>query len=170
EVFDLVPGGDDQIFAYSTYVDAWGSATPGVTVRKLRQSPPLFGVARVAEVVDEIPLLRDATLAVVREIRFHGIACAEFKRDPRDGTFRFLEMNGRATLYNSVLRKAGLDVARLAWSEHVAGCVEAPALSGWRGVWINLHADLLYTTFARRDERPGIADFVAPYARPMVEA
>jgi len=69
-----------------------------------------------------------------------------------------------------LLRKAGLDLAGLAWSEHVAGQVEAPVLRSWRGVWVNLHADLLYTTFARRDERIGLTAFAAPYRRPMVEA
>src|SRR5262249_42090045 len=63
-VYDLVPGPDRQIFAYGTYVDSEGRYCGGVTVRKLRQSPPHFGVARVAEIADDNPLLRDATLAI----------------------------------------------------------------------------------------------------------
>jgi len=170
EVFDLVPGADDQLYAYCTYVDARGGAAAGVTVRKLRQSPPFFGVARVAEVVEPIPELRAATLAVLGRIGFQGIAAAEFKRDPRDGRFVFLEVNGRAVLYNALLRAAGLDVAALAWSEHMTGAVELPPQHGWRGVWINLHADLLYTMLARRDERLRLSDVVAPYRRARIEA
>lgn len=170
EVFDLVPGADDQLYAYCTYVDARGAAAAGVTVRKLRQSPPFFGVARVAEVVEPIPELRDATLAVLGRIGFQGVAAAEFKRDPRDGRFVFLEVNGRAVLYNALLRAAGLDVAALTWSEHMTGTVVLPPPCGWRGAWTNLHADLLYTMLARRDERLRLADVVAPYGRAHVEA
>jgi len=169
DVVDLIPGADDRIYVYSTYVDARGVAAPGITVQKLRQSPPSFGVARVAELVDPVPELRDATVALLEKLDFHGIAAAEFKRDPRDGRFRFLEVNGRAVLYNSLLRAGGLDVAGLAWSEHVAGRSEPQRASSWRGVWVNLHADLLYSAL-RNDERLRFAEFAAPYRRPLVEA
>lgn len=169
DVMDLVPGGDDHIYVHCTYVDDHGVAQPGVTVRKLRQSPPSFGVARVAEVVDEIPVLRAATEALLRRLDFRGIAAAEFKVDPRDGRFRFIEVNGRAVLYNALLHAAGLDVAGLAWSEHVARRPERQRASSWRGVWVNLHADLLYSAL-RNDEGLRFREFSAPYRRPLVEA
>lgn len=169
DVFDLVPGADDHIFAHCTWVNARGVAQPGVTVRKLRQSPPSFGVARVAEVVDEIPELREATEAILRHLGFRGIASAEFKLDPRDGRFRFLEVNGRSVLYNALLRRAGLDVAALAWGEHGADSTERQQPSSWRGVWVNLHADLLYSAL-KNDEGLGLAEFLLPYRRSLVEA
>jgi predicted ATP-grasp superfamily ATP-dependent carboligase len=92
---DLVPGPDSQIYVYCTYVDVRGEPTRGVTVRKIRQSPPFFGVARVAEVVAEQPHLRDASIELLRRIGHRGIAIVEFKLDPRDGRFRFFEVNGR---------------------------------------------------------------------------
>jgi predicted ATP-grasp superfamily ATP-dependent carboligase len=170
EIFDLVPGADDRLYAYCTYIGESGEAAPGVTVRKLRQSPPFFGVARVAEVVEPIAELRAATVAVLRRIGFRGIASAEFKLDPRDGRFRFLEVNGRVVLYNGLLRAAGLDLAALAWAEHVGGAPPTPAADGWRGVWINVHADLLYAILARRDERLGVRALIEPYSRPRVDA
>ena len=71
-LFDFVPGDDDRIWTYSAWIDAHGDAGPSVTVRKIRQSPQTFGVARVASVVDDVPGLRDATLAVVRAIGLRG--------------------------------------------------------------------------------------------------
>lgn len=167
DVFDLVPGGDEMLYAYCTYVDARGVAHDGVTVRKLRQSPPLFGVARVAEVVDEIPELRAATHAVLERIGFRGVAAAEFKRDPRDGRFRFLEVNGRSVVYNALLRRAGLDLATLAWDDLVERRATASRANGWRGAWTNLHADLLYSALYRH-QRVTLGGFLAPYGRPRV--
>lgn len=169
EVFDFVPGGDDRIWTYSTWIDAHGDAGAGVTVRKIRQSPQTFGVARVASVVDDVPGLRDATLAVARAIGLRGAVTSEFKHDPRDGRFRFLEINGRSVIYNALLRRAGLDVAGLAWSEHVEKSPSRPRDTGWRGTWVNLHADLLHALL-RRDDALDLRALAAPYRTPIVEA
>lgn len=169
EVFDFVPGGDDRIWTYSAWLDARGDAGPGVTVRKIRQSPQTFGVARVARVVDDVPGLRDATLAVARAIGVRGAVTSEFKHDPRDGRFRFLEINGRSVIYNALLRRAGLDVADLAWTEHVEGRAARARDRGWRGSWINLHADLLHALL-RRDDVLDVRALAAAYRLPVVEA
>jgi predicted ATP-grasp superfamily ATP-dependent carboligase len=169
-VFDFVPGPDSQIYAYCTYVDGRGEPSAGVTVRKLRQGPPLFGVARVAEVALENPTLRAATVEMLRRIGFRGMASAEFKLDPRDGAFRFIEVNGRSVIYNGLLRQAGLDLGRLAWSDYVDGRAEPARPNGWPGVWINLHADVLYSMLCRQYDRVGFAEFLRPYSRPKIDA
>jgi predicted ATP-grasp superfamily ATP-dependent carboligase len=168
-VFDLVPGPDSRIYVYCTYVDGRGEPLGGAMVHKLRQSPPLFGVARVAEVVPDDPSLREATIELLRRIGFRGFAAAEFKLDPRDGRFRFLEVNGRSVVYNGLLRQAGFDLAALAFADYVEQAPQRASPNGWPGAWIHLHADLLYSTVHRRGE-PGLAGFVAPYRRPNVEA
>lgn len=170
DVFDFVPGPDSQIYAYCTYVDAAGEPSEGVLVHKLRQNPPLVGDARVADVARDDGTLREATVEIVRRIGFRGMAIAEFKLDPRDGRHRFLEVNGRSVVYNGLLRRAGLDLAGLAWADHVDGRPERPRPNGWPGVWIHLHPDVLYATLHRRHQRIGLRDFLAPYARTKIEA
>ena len=170
QVFDVIPGADSQIYAYGTYVDTRGEPCAGLTVRKLRQSPPSFGVARVAEITADHPSLREATIELLRRIGFRGMAVAEFKLDPRDGRFRFLEINGRSVIYNGLLRRAGLDLAGLAWSDHMCGRAEPARPNGWPGVWIHLHADVLYSLLCRRHDRVAFSDFAAPYRRPKVYA
>ncbi len=98
------------------------------------------------------------------------MAVAEFKLDPRDGRFRFMEVNGRSVIYNGLLRRAGLDLAGLAWSDQVCGQPEPARPNGWPGVWIHLHADVLYSLLYRRYDRVAFADFLAPYRRPKIDA
>ncbi|MEW6488217.1 MAG: hypothetical protein AB1578_09930 [Thermodesulfobacteriota bacterium] len=169
-VADLVPGSDDTIYAHCIYVDARGEPGPGLTVHKLRQSPPGFGVARVAEVVPDPPGVREATIALLRGIGFRGLAAAEFKWDERDGTFRFLEVNGRSVIYNGLLRRAGLDLAGMAWMDRVEGRPQEVRPRGWPGVWVNLHADLLCSLLLRRRDPVGLKEFLAPYRRSVVDA
>jgi predicted ATP-grasp superfamily ATP-dependent carboligase len=170
QVLDLVPGPDSQIYTYGVYMDAHGEPIAGITVRKLRQSPPFFGVARVAEIAEDNDILRDSTVEMLRRIGYRGIAVAEFKLDPRDGKFRFLEFNGRSVVYNGLQRFAGVDLNRVAWADFILGRPERTSQNSWRGVWINLHADLLYSTIFRRYEGLQISDYLAPYRRPKTFA
>jgi predicted ATP-grasp superfamily ATP-dependent carboligase len=170
DVHELVPGDDGRIYAHATYVDASGEPHGGVTIRKLRQSPAFFGVARVAEIPERAPEIHELTVELLRRIGHRGPAAAEFKLDARTGRLRFIEVNGRAVVYNALLRKGGLDLAGLAWAEH-SGEGAAPArANGWGGVWINLHADVLHAALRRRDQRLGLREFLAPYRRPKIEA
>jgi predicted ATP-grasp superfamily ATP-dependent carboligase len=169
-VFDFVPGGDDRIYGYCTYVDDRGEPLGGLTVRKLRQGPPLFGVARAAEIASTDRALREVTVELLRHVDFRGMAVAEFKLDPRDGGFRFIEVNGRSVIYNALLRRAGLDLAALAWSDYVRGERGFVGATGWPGLWVNVHADLLYTAFHRGAGRVGLGDVLSSYRRPLIDA
>lgn len=170
QVFDLIPGDDSHIYAYCTYIDTRGEPRGGLTIRKLRQGPPFFGNARVAEVVPDQPLLCEMTIEFLRRIGFRGIAAAEFKLDPRDATFRFMEVNGRAVVYNSLLRRAGMDVAGLLWADHVHGAPERVQPNNWPGVWVNIHADVLYSVLYRQHDPISVRQFLAPYRRPTIDA
>lgn len=171
ELTELIPGEDARIYAHCTYLDSNGEPLGGLTIRKLRQSPPYFGVARLAEVAtDPPPGLPELTVELLRAVGHRGPAIAEFKLDPRDGRPKFIEANGRSVLYNALLRRAGLDQAGMAWAEHVEGRRERAEPNGWPGAWVNLHADVLYALLRRREQRIGPLEFARPYARPLIEA
>jgi D-aspartate ligase len=165
EVYDLVPGPDSQIYAYCVYLDKHGNPLAECTVRKLRQSPPFFGIARVAELNPNIGLLREQSIELLRRIRFRGIGVAEFKLDQRDGSFRFFEINGRSVTYNSLLRQAKMDIAQLALADFVEGSAKPVQTELWPGVWIHLHADVLRSLQNWRVEQLGLGEYIRPYGR-----
>ncbi len=169
-VFESIPGPDSEIFVYCVYVDGRGEPSPGVTVRKLRQNPPFIGGARVAEVVDEIAVLREATVALLRRAGYHGMAFAEFKRHARTGRFVFVEVNGRPVLFNSILPPTGVDLVAMAWSDVVLGQRLEVRPTAWRGSWIHLQADVLASVRYRRVEQLGIGEWLAPYRKPKTFA
>jgi predicted ATP-grasp superfamily ATP-dependent carboligase len=170
QVYDLIPGDDSHIYVYCTYIDTRGEPRGGLTIRKLRQAPPFFGNARVAEITPDRPDLCEMTVELLRRIGFRGIAAMEFKLDPRDATFRFMEVNGRSVVYNGLLRRAGMDVAGLLWADHVNGVPERVQPNNWAGVWVHFHADLLYSLLYRRHDPVSIRRFLAPYSRPTIDA
>lgn len=168
--FEFIPGGDGDIFVHAVYMHRGGDPSPGVTIRKVRQNPSLTGSARVAEVVGEIPELREATIAVARRAGLHGLAFAEFKRDSRTGRFRFVEVNARPVLFNGVLPPTGIDLVATAWADIVLGTRPALRREDWRGVWIHEQADVLCSWTHRREEALSVGEFLAPYRRPRTFA
>jgi predicted ATP-grasp superfamily ATP-dependent carboligase len=169
-VWEWIPGGDDDIFVHCLYVDARGEPSVGLTVQKIRQNPPGTGGARVARVVDDPPGLRDASVALLRRARVRGMAFVEFKRDVRNGAFRFVEVNCRAVQFNALPTRAGADLVRATWYDRVAGEPVRVADNGWRGYWIHLQADVLCSIGFARRERLSREALLAPYRAPHVFA
>jgi D-aspartate ligase len=169
-VSEFVPGPDSDIYVYCVYVDARGEPTEGVTVRKLRQNPPLIGGARVARIAPDESALREATVELLRRAGFRGMAFAEFKRDARTGRFAFIEVNGRAVQFNSILPPTGIDLVDMAWSDFALGEPPHRRRSNWDGSWIHLQADIRCSLVYRREERLSAGELVAPYRRPKTYA
>ena len=169
EVFDLVPGGDGQFFNYTVYMDRNSRPVAEFAFRKLRKAPPYYGVGRAAQVAD-LPHLREPTIALLQRIGWQGIASAEYKLDPRDGRYRLMEVNGRCFLTNGLPTRCGVNYPLLAWREHAMGETVSAKPNGWRGVWLHLHADLLYTAVQERGAEWSWRDFVRSYRGPWVDA
>jgi predicted ATP-grasp superfamily ATP-dependent carboligase len=169
EVFDLVPGSDGRFFNYTVYLDRRSQPVAEFSFRKLRKAPPFYGVARAAEVAD-IPELREPTIALLQRIGWQGMASAEYKLDPRDGRYRLMEINGRCFLTHGLPTRCGVNYPLLAWREHALGEIVSAQPNAWRGVWLHLHADLLYTAAQERGPDWSWPEFIRSYRGPWVDA
>jgi len=98
------------------------------------------------------------------------MAFAEFKLDPGTGRFVFIEVNGRAVQFNSLLPPTGIDLVGMTWSDFVLGEPIRPRPTGWKGSWIHLQADIRCSLAYRRLERLSLAELVAPYRQPKTFA
>ena len=100
-VQELIPGGDDELYTVGSYIDAAGTVLGLFSGRKLRQSPPGIGTCRVGEAV-WVQEAVDAALRLLRAFNFQGVSQVEFKRDPRDGRFKLMEVNPRLWLWHGL--------------------------------------------------------------------
>jgi D-aspartate ligase len=114
-VTEIIPGADDRLCSYYSYLDEEGRPLYHFTKRKLRQWPPGFGLGCYQMTTWE-PDVAEMGLRFFQGAGLRGIANVEFKRDARDGALRLIECNARLTAANEQLRLAGLDVALLAYS------------------------------------------------------
>jgi len=156
-VQEVIPGAESQITLFAGYASHNGEMQQAFTARKLRQYPPGFGSASLAmsETCAETAAL---TADFVRAIGFRGIFGAEYKRDPRDGQLKIIEINPRPTLWFQLSHAAGKRIVDAAWRD-LRGAAPAPDPAQRDGVlWRYALKDLASALFYRRHRR----DFVFP--------
>jgi predicted ATP-grasp superfamily ATP-dependent carboligase len=166
QVQDLIPGPDSLSFNDTAYYDRQGRRVAGLAIRKLRKSPPFFGIGRVVERSGDPEVdrrMREHVDDFVRRAAWHGPVSAEFKLDPRDGRLVLIEVNGRCSFVHQLAWRCGLDYAWMQFQESCERQPESGPPREGRASLIHLHADLLNALFFRRVERLPLADLVRPY-------
>ena len=124
-VQEYIPGGDEELYTLGSYLTAEGEALGVFTGRKLRQTRRHMGVCRVAEAV-WAPEVAEHGLALLRALRFRGISQVEFKRDPRTGEYKLIEVNPRLWQWHGLATACGVDLTHIAYLDLV-GRPPAPA-------------------------------------------
>ena len=168
-VLDFIPGPDSVFFNYSVYRTTKGEFLGGFAMRKMRKTPPFFGVCRVAHAnvsPKHAEAMRESVEAMLSAIDYRGMANAEFKLDQRDSRLRLMEINARPFLMQGLPLRAGIAYARMAWQDVVLD--EHPTFedNGWRGAWIHLHADIGNALAFHRQEALPLAEYLRPYHMP----
>ncbi|HEY4530688.1 MAG TPA: hypothetical protein VIG97_10260 [Luteimonas sp.] len=115
-VQEIIPGPESEITLFGAYVARDGTARQVFTGRKLRQYPAGFGSASLVT-SRECGETRALTLSFLDRIGFQGICGAEYKRDPRDGRLKMIEINPRPTLWFQATHDAGLRIVEAAWRD-----------------------------------------------------
>jgi D-aspartate ligase len=133
-VQELVRGGDDELYSLGSYLRADGEPLGLFCGRKLRQTPPGIGTCRVGEAV-WVQEVVDAGLRLLRELRFHGISQVEFKRDPRDGRFKLMEVNPRLWQWHGLAAACGVDLPLIAYRDLTGEEVAPASMNGRRRRW-----------------------------------
>jgi D-aspartate ligase len=137
---EFIPGGDTDYYTFGAYHDSSSRPLGMFVSRKVRQHPRLYGESRIAESVwvDDVA---EASLTLLAELSFHGVSGTEFKRDPRDGRLKLMEVNARHWLHHALASTVGVDLSWIAYRDALGEKLEAPRQrDGTR--WIDLPREL----------------------------
>jgi D-aspartate ligase len=121
---ELIPGGDDQLCSYYTYLDEKGNALLHFTKRVIRRFPTGMGCGSY-HITDWNPELRDLGLKLFRQVGLRGLANVEFKRDIRDGQYKLIECNARFTAANCLVSASGCNFAQFVYNR-IIGRAQQP--------------------------------------------
>jgi D-aspartate ligase len=133
-VQEVVPGGDAELYTLGSYLAADGEALGLFCGRKLRQTPPGIGTCRVGEAV-WVEEVVDQGLTLLRALEFTGLSQVEFKRDPRDGSFKLMEVNPRLWQWHGLASACGVDLPRIAYEDLTGERPDPVSMNGRRRRW-----------------------------------
>jgi D-aspartate ligase len=139
-VQELIPGGGEQQYAYCTFFRE-SRPVGSMTVRRRRQHPSDFGVASTFVETISMEELAEPSCRFLTAIGYYGLVELEYKRDPRDGLYKLLDVNARTWGYHTLGAPAGVDFPHMLFCDQIGAPVEeAQARPGVR--WIRLSTDV----------------------------
>jgi predicted ATP-grasp superfamily ATP-dependent carboligase len=165
---EKIPGGDDSLWTVGSYVDASGRALGVFCGRKLLQAPAGVGTCRVGEARWDGAAV-DGALRLLTELGFHGISQVEYKRDPRDGSLRLMEVNARLWQWHSLASDCGVDLTAIAYRDALGLPVE-PVTSerAGRRRWVALVRHLRESRREHLGMRRTLAPLRPPFSEPVL--
>ncbi|GLQ12212.1 hypothetical protein GCM10007913_41450 [Devosia yakushimensis] len=180
-VQEYIPGGGENQYSYA---GLWwkGSPRASFAARRSRQFPLEFSyTSTFVETVEQPDVIAKGE-AFLTSIRHHGVCEIEFKRDPRSGDLKLLDVNPRPWSWFGLAQAAGVDfgamLTTLSAGEMIAATAATPGI-GWmfllRDVVVAVQllglgklrlGDYLHSvgrtrtfaTFSLRDPKPGLVE------------
>ena len=144
---DLVEGDDDQIYVFASYFDKNSVPLAIFTGKKIRQYPPRFGTAALAESV-KVQEIIDLSVRFLKGVKFHGLCGVEFKRDARDGKLKIMEVNQRVSRWYSLSERCNINLVHIAYLDLTARnkikTYSQKEGYKWIFIWRDLFSSLYY--------------------------
>lgn len=139
---EVIPGPEDNLFIYKGYFDeGTGRCIAEFVGQKIRQCPPDFGSASFALSVENEEVRR-ISRTFLESCGFRGLCGAECKFDPRDRSYKMIEVNIRPQIWEDLTRVAGLDIVWVAYCDLAGLPVEIPPFQSNGASWSYLFRDL----------------------------
>lgn len=165
---ELIPGEDGLGVNYNSYF--WnGQPAVEFTAKKIRSAPPELG-SPCAAVSREIPAVRELGRKFLKAANFYGYSCTEFKRDPRDGLYKLMEVNGRHNLSTLLAVNCGINFPWLHYRHLVEGIVPEKSRFQEDLYWVDVERDLPYIPKRVFRHRESLSQILEPYIHPHVSA
>lgn len=161
---ELIPGGGECQFSYAALCSN-GIPLASITARRTRQYPMDFGHSSSYVESVEIPEVEKASQLLLNALSLDGLVEVEFKRDPRNGSYKLLDINPRVWGWHTLGRRAGVDFPYLEWQlvhgERVAEGRGRPGVG-----WVRAVTDLPTVISEIRQKRLSPWDYLRSLRRP----
>ena len=129
-VQELIPGNGESQYSYAALCREGRPVASLVAVRG-RQFPMDFGRFSTFVTTMDEPVVEESATKLLEAIGFTGLVEVEFKRDPRDGGYKLLDINPRVWGWHSMCAAAGIDFPYLLWEMMQGAAVAQSARTNW---------------------------------------
>ena len=165
---EVIPGWGEAQFSYAALCQD-GRPSASVVARRTRQYPMDFGkFSTYVESIDD-PGVIEPSIRLLEAACYTGLVEVEFKRDPRDGRFKVLDVNPRVWGWHTLGSRVGVDFSYLLW-RMVRGEAVAEAHGGSGGRWIRMNTDFPIAILEIMRGRLSLGDYLGSLRRPFEPA
>ena len=137
---EIVPGDGNEQFSYCAFVRN-GVPECILTARRARQHPREFGRAATYVETVEAPEIEELSERFLRSISYHGVVEIEYKRDPRTGEYKLLDVNARTWGFHSIGSACGVDFPYLTYADQLGLPIEPVRARPGVG-WLRMISDI----------------------------
>jgi D-aspartate ligase len=119
---EVIPGlAAKNIFGVEGYFDKNCDPKALFAHCRLRGWPPMFGNTCLRESIpiSEVTAPCEVTKNYLSRLGYHGLMEAEWKKDPRNGVFKLLEINARQSMQNSLPTRCGINLVLMAYLDTI---------------------------------------------------
>lgn len=159
-VQEVIPGGPEFVYSFCSFYKN-GELLAYFFKKIIRQRPMDFGKGSTCVESAFVPELIMPSKRLLDAIKYYGLSEIEFKKDPRDGKFKLLEMNPRTWQSHSLAIRCGIDFPYLLYQDIMDGAV-TPVTSVRENVkWIHFYTDIGVIAKEVLNGKMSLKDYVA---------
>jgi D-aspartate ligase len=162
---EFIEGPDDEIVQSNVLIGESGETRAVCGVKKLRQYPPGRGNMCFGRTEDNA-IAASQGLKLLHFLRYSGLASLEFKRQPNENRYYFIEMNARLPWYCALFAQAGVNLPYLAYMDLSGAEGECLSRTQQAGVhWMIARDDLGSILECPRDQPGGFLQWMRSLVR-----
>jgi len=139
---EIIPGEATDMYGFNAYYDHNFKPHGVFMYNRIREWPVFAGNGCYIQGV-RLPELEEIITTLMKKIKYYGIVDAEFKRDPRDGLFKLIEINPRIWLQNSFPTRCGCNLPHIAYMDTTEIKLEKVERIKDDIKWLDLYEDTL---------------------------
>jgi D-aspartate ligase len=138
---EVIPGEDQRLVYFCFYLDRQSVPLATFAGRKLRILPVGFGSASyVRSFYDQA--LEEISLNFLKDVSYKGLGGLEFKKDPRDESYKLIEFNVRFGMWDALGARCGIDIPYISYCDAIGLPVQPQNHYRENIAWVDLQRDL----------------------------
>jgi len=138
---EIIPGDATCMYSFNGYYDKDFILNGSFTSRRIRQWPKMAGCACFMETLI-VPEIADIISPIIKKIGYFGVIDSDFKKDPRDGRFKLLDVNPRFWMQISLPARCGINLPYITYMKTLGRKVDKTSISKENVKWLFMIDDI----------------------------
>jgi predicted ATP-grasp superfamily ATP-dependent carboligase len=158
-VQEIIPGRPGFLYSFCSLFKE-GKVQAKCIAQRRRQKPMDCGKGTTFAESISIPELEKYGSRLLNEIGYYGLSEIEFKKDPRDGQYKLLEINARTWLWHSLAIRCGVNFPLLQYRDITQGHINTVLSFRENIKWVHFYTDFAISMNEVLHRKMTISDYL----------